>query len=113
MKYKFTEAEGGHPFLLCNFIFYFEVFQKYSNSTLQFYQFNFIFYPSMKYITTKILYAHPNWEYVASLHSKRRFAVLIEVKRKHRELSLRMKRSDMFQVRVGDRTLVVKCSIEG
>ena len=31
-----TEAAGGNLFLLRNFIFYFEVFQKYSNSTVQF-----------------------------------------------------------------------------
>ena len=51
-----TEAEGGHPFLLRNFIFYFEVFQNYSNST---------FYPSMEHLTTKILYPHPNRKHVA------------------------------------------------
>ena len=32
-----SEAEGGYLILLHNFVFYFEVFQKYSNSTLQFY----------------------------------------------------------------------------
>ena len=34
--------------------FYLVVFQKYSNS-------NYILYPSMEYLTTKILKPHPNW----------------------------------------------------
>ena len=66
-----TEAKGNHPFLLCNFIlcfeniqFYFAVFQKYSNS-------NSNFYPSMEYLTIKILFPHPNRKHVASLHYKK------------------------------------------
>ena len=52
---EFTETEGGHSFLLRNFIFYFEVFQKYSNSTVQFSQFYFLsfdgsFYQLKSYI---------------------------------------------------------------
>ena len=64
-----TETEGGHPFLLRNLIFYFEVFQNYSNS-------NSIFYSSMEYLTTKILSPNPHRKHVASLHSKRRLVVL-------------------------------------
>ena len=44
------EAEGGHPFLLRNFVFYFE-----------------IFHLSMEYLTTKILY--PTITGNMSLHS--------------------------------------------
>ena len=62
-------AEDGHPILLCNFIFYFAVFLKNSN-------FNSIFYPLMEYLTTKILYSHPDWKHVATLHSKRQLGVL-------------------------------------
>ena len=49
--------------------FYLVVFQKYSNS-------NYILYPSMEYLTTKILKLHPNLKHVASFHSKRQLAVL-------------------------------------
>ena len=63
-----TKAKDGHPILLCNFIIYFAVFQKYSNS---------IFYPLMEYLTAKILYSHPKWKHVASVHSKRRPTVLM------------------------------------
>ena len=52
-----------------NIHFYFTVFQKNCNS-------NSIFHPSMEYLTTKILYSHPNWKHVAALHSKRRLVVL-------------------------------------
>ena len=59
ISYSTLNFSKNIPILLCSF----------PNS-------NSIFYPSMEYLTTKILYPHPNWKHVASLHSKRWLAVL-------------------------------------
>ena len=113
------EAEDGHPILLRNFqfqlrnfVFYFEVFQKYSNS-------NSISYPLMEYLTTKILYPHHNWKHVVSLYSKRQLTVLVlnlfdlnKVKCALRAF-FRMEQSNLFSLRVWYRILVVKYSIKG
>ena len=60
----------------------------------------------MEYLTTKILYPHPNWKHVTLLHSKRLLAVLalhfIELNEMKRAPvpSLKIERNDMFPVRV-------------
>ena len=76
---KSTEAEADIQFYFVisysalnfseNIQLFFAIFPKNSNS-------NSIFYPSMEYLTTKILYHHPNWKHVASLNSKGRLTVL-------------------------------------
>ena len=64
-----TEAKGRNPATLYfhialkffkNIQFYFKIFQIYSN---------FIFYPLMEYLTTEILYYHPNQKHVTPLDS--------------------------------------------
>ena len=57
------EVKGDIQFYFVIITFCFEVFQKYSNS-------NSIFYPSVQYLAAKILYLHPSWKHVASVHSK-------------------------------------------
>ena len=73
----------------------------------------------MEYLTTKILYYHPNWKHVALLHSKRQLAVLILlfielnlIEASTESRLLEWSEGTRFQLGWGYRILVVKYSIE-
>ena len=74
-----TDAKGGHPILLQNFIFCFKFFWNYPIVLCSFpkiFQFKLYFLVFWWNIYNQILYHQPNWKHVTSPNSKRQHVVL-------------------------------------